>query len=301
MGIIKQDGILTSSFHISPGMMQFAISYVRLVLENCSIQLEMSSISHSQDIVDQEYVNSSVPNGFIKLSNSYKYIICEEYYSEDILRNTSLDAVQNSGIQGNYSEILDQLASSLDSPTKFQQEGMYSKQKYSTAGQISSSSSLNHADSTNGYNQILMSSSNETLFETPKDKSIELKSDTYSNLNHLIHNFNYEKVFRSDASDPAKKPCFVCPVDGCGKVFNRKANLRAHKDTHNPNRARPFACLTCSKSYLRSIDLMRHIETTHNKTQKHICIDCGKSFTRKEGLRKHQERGICPFSPFLRQ
>jgi transcription elongation factor Elf1 len=261
----------------------------------------MSSIFLSQDIAEPE--NGSDSNDLMILPNPYKHIICGEYSLDGGLLNTSLDAVsgQNSGIQGNYSEILDRLASSLDSPIKFLQDGIYSKQKYSAiTTQIDSNYLPHHTepDSTrtcSSHKQILMSSSSETLFETPRDNLIELNSD-----NHKIQNSNCKSIkqLKPYISDPSQKVRFLCPIDGCGKVFTRKANGRAHIETHNPNRARPFTCPKCFKSYLRSIDLIRHIDTTHNQTQKHLCSDCGRRFTRKEGLKKHQERGICLFSNF---
>ena len=229
-------------------------------------------------------------------------------HENGLLLNTSFDAAsgQNFGIQGNYSEILDRLASSLDSPMKFLQDGIYSKQKYSPNGcQINSDCLPHHTEPESirkfsSDRKILMSSSNETLYETPSDNGIELSSDNSNESNHMIQNSDYKtmKHLRSFISDPSQKGQFVCPVDGCGKVFTRKANGRAHIETHNPHRARPYACSKCFKSYLRSIDLLRHIDTTHDRIQKHLCPDCGRRFTRKEGLKKHKKRGICAFSNF---
>lgn len=255
----------------------------------------MSSIFLPQDITDPEDENGSVSNDYLTFVNPYKYIISGEYSIEGAAAfNTSLDTLGTLQIsmQGNYSEILDRLASSLDSPSTFPQD-------YSPSADHHHSSYLNHhsesaARSNYVHKQILMSSSSETLYETPKDNAIELNSDKSLIMCHETHPII--KDFASAFQDTNHKSKYVCPMEGCGKVFTRKANRRAHIETHNPNRARPFSCPKCSKSYLRSIDLIRHIDTTHEKTQKHFCNHCSRTFTRKEGLKKHQERGICSFS-----
>jgi hypothetical protein len=99
-------------------------------------------------------------------------------------------------------------------------------------------------------------------------------------------------VIPSSSSDP-RETKFACPIPGCGKVFTRKANRRAHMSTHNPDRSRPFACSLCPKAYLRSVDLIRHQETIHEKSKKHTCTGCNRYFTRKEGLKKHLEKAGC--------
>jgi uncharacterized Zn-finger protein len=83
---------------------------------------------------------------------------------------------------------------------------------------------------------------------------------------------------------------FQCPLSSCRKVFKRKDNLKCHMRTHDPKRSRPFACSSCDRSYLRSIDLKRHIETLHEGIRDFQCDLCKKGFTRKEGLMAHLNR-----------
>lgn len=51
-----------------------------------------------------------------------------------------------------------------------------------------------------------------------------------------------------------------CSCPKCGKLFSRSYNLKAHMDTHNPNRKHPFKCEWggCDKCFARRTDLVRH-------------------------------------------
>lgn len=252
----------------------------------------MSSLFLSQDIVDPENVTSSACNDFLTFIAPYKYIVSGDYSLDDTIYNQSIDQTVNQQISMhvNYSEILDQLASSLDSPTKFKEFGRGTDHSHSSYLPHQNESKLEN--STNDHKQILMSSSTDTLYESPKELlNTQKKADIYSDSDNTFFKCSIYGLQSTDSNNTK----YVCPIDGCGKVFTRKANRRAHIETHNPHRARPFSCKVCSKSYLRSIDLMRHMETTHDKTQKHLCDFCGRTFTRKEGLKKHQNRGVCSF------
>jgi uncharacterized Zn-finger protein len=127
------------------------------------------------------------------------------------------------------------------------------------------------------------------LYEIPNDGSSELISDSP---NDFMHNYGFQMI-KTEISEQSLKVKYFCPVLGCNKEFTRKANRRAHMEIHKPNRPRPFVCMKCPKAYLRSIDLVRHIETSHEKAQRHLCTECGRLFTRKEGLKKHSEKGSC--------
>ena len=51
-----------------------------------------------------------------------------------------------------------------------------------------------------------------------------------------------------------------CHCDQCGKLFQRSYNLKAHLETHDPNRSHPHACdyIDCDKHFVRRTDLVRH-------------------------------------------
>jgi len=51
-----------------------------------------------------------------------------------------------------------------------------------------------------------------------------------------------------------------CACDTCGKLFQRSYNLKAHMETHDPQRSQPHACpyVGCDKRFVRRTDLLRH-------------------------------------------
>ncbi|KAJ3119520.1 hypothetical protein HK098_005381 [Nowakowskiella sp. JEL0407] len=55
-----------------------------------------------------------------------------------------------------------------------------------------------------------------------------------------------------------RRPTKVYPCPHCQREFTRRYNLKAHLDTHIPNRPRPFVCEECNKGFVRIHDLNRH-------------------------------------------
>ncbi|KAL2755847.1 hypothetical protein ACRALDRAFT_1082073 [Sodiomyces alcalophilus JCM 7366] len=86
---------------------------------------------------------------------------------------------------------------------------------------------------------------------------------------------------------------FQCAVPGCGKLFSRSYNYRAHMETHDENREYPFPCQVdgCGKKFVRKTDLVRHHSSIHAKERNHVCDYCGRSFARKDTLRRHMDDG----------
>lgn len=81
---------------------------------------------------------------------------------------------------------------------------------------------------------------------------------------------------------------FQCEVKGCGKLFSRSYNYKAHLETHEPNRDYPFPCQEagCTKKFVRKTDLQRHHQSVHLKERSHKCDYCGRLFARKDTLRR---------------
>lgn len=79
---------------------------------------------------------------------------------------------------------------------------------------------------------------------------------------------------------------YECTVDGCGKLFNRSYNYRAHMETHDADRVHPFVCALpdCMKRFRRKTDLQRHHQSVHLKEKSHQCEYCGRFFSRKDTL-----------------
>lgn len=86
---------------------------------------------------------------------------------------------------------------------------------------------------------------------------------------------------------------FQCEVKGCGKLFSRSYNFKAHMETHDEKREYPFPCMAedCSKKFVRKTDLQRHHQSVHMKERNHKCDYCGRLFARKDTLRRHMEDG----------
>ncbi|KAL3421945.1 epithelial zinc-finger EZF protein [Phlyctema vagabunda] len=86
---------------------------------------------------------------------------------------------------------------------------------------------------------------------------------------------------------------FQCEVKGCGKLFGRSYNYKAHMETHDASREYPFPCLVkdCTKKFVRKTDLQRHHQSVHMKQRNHRCDYCSRFFARKDTLRRHMEDG----------
>ncbi|CAJ2510683.1 Uu.00g063080.m01.CDS01 [Anthostomella pinea] len=86
---------------------------------------------------------------------------------------------------------------------------------------------------------------------------------------------------------------FQCEVKGCGKLFSRSYNFKAHMETHDEQREYPFPCTVpdCNKKFVRKTDLQRHNQSVHMKERNHKCDFCSRLFARKDTLRRHMEDG----------
>ncbi|KAI0010592.1 hypothetical protein F4779DRAFT_576839 [Xylariaceae sp. FL0662B] len=86
---------------------------------------------------------------------------------------------------------------------------------------------------------------------------------------------------------------YQCEVKGCGKLFSRSYNFKAHMETHDEKREYPFPCTApdCNKRFVRKTDLQRHNQSVHMKEKNHRCDYCGRMFARKDTLRRHMEDG----------
>jgi uncharacterized Zn-finger protein len=81
---------------------------------------------------------------------------------------------------------------------------------------------------------------------------------------------------------------FQCEVKGCGKLFSRSYNFKAHMETHDEKRDYPFPCPVneCNKKFVRKTDLQRHHQSVHMKERNHKCDYCSRLFARKDTLRR---------------
>lgn len=81
---------------------------------------------------------------------------------------------------------------------------------------------------------------------------------------------------------------FQCRVKGCGKLFGRSYNYKAHMETHDADRVYPFPCQVpdCTKKFVRKTDLQRHHQSVHMKQRNFKCDYCARHFARKDTLRR---------------
>lgn len=81
---------------------------------------------------------------------------------------------------------------------------------------------------------------------------------------------------------------FQCHIKGCGKLFGRSYNYKAHMETHDSTREYPFPCpmKECNKKFVRKTDLQRHHQSVHMKQRNYRCDYCSRHFARKDTLRR---------------
>lgn len=91
---------------------------------------------------------------------------------------------------------------------------------------------------------------------------------------------------------------FECSL--CGKKFNRKAHLKRHARTHDPNK--PLKCPLCDYRGCERSDITKHMLI--HEEPKHVCNICNRSFRHAKNKELHLKRhkgqkdykcGVCDF------
>lgn len=137
---------------------------------------------------------------------------------------------------------------------------------------------------------------------------VEASPSSHASLSHAAPNetFQYEKeerkgppssIARTRTSRQTTKPedaNYQCKVKGCGKLFSRSYNFKAHMETHDSSRVYPFPCplQDCSKKFVRKTDLQRHHQSVHMKERNFRCDLCSRHFARKDTLRRYVRSSI---------
>ncbi|CAO4363368.1 unnamed protein product [Caenorhabditis nigoni] len=79
---------------------------------------------------------------------------------------------------------------------------------------------------------------------------------------------------------------YVCPMEGCNKIFKEKGSVHRHFVTHIGMR---FNCDKCKASYTQKHALMLH-QKIHLNPDAYQCRGCGTNYTTQNGLRLHRQR-----------
>ncbi|OCT58938.1 hypothetical protein XELAEV_18001427mg [Xenopus laevis] len=107
---------------------------------------------------------------------------------------------------------------------------------------------------------------------------------------------NQERILFSDdslISHLKKRISFSCSE--CGKCFNHRSSLKAHRNIHSGER--PYCCSECGKCFAQRPSLKRH-QKTHLDGNPFSCYECGKRFAKRKYLAAHLKihSGVKPFS-----
>ena len=79
--------------------------------------------------------------------------------------------------------------------------------------------------------------------------------------------------------------------DECGKKFNRKDNLKRHKDlVHTDTTRERIHCLQCPKTFIWKTHLDKHVQEDHSKFLSSFrCEECNKMFREEKSLKRHNK------------
>ncbi|KAJ3099199.1 Metallothionein expression activator [Phlyctochytrium planicorne] len=124
-----------------------------------------------------------------------------------------------------------------------------------------------------------MSSCSSSMSDSGSDGYTNAAYDQGSASEGSLGYYEIKPTGNAAATKPVKR--YPCKHHGCNRSFTRLFNLKAHMETHNPDRERSFKCEHCGVAFCRAQDLLRH-GTVHDKTNLMVCPACPtKTFSRK--------------------
>ena len=130
---------------------------------------------------------------------------------------------------------------------------------------------------------VKMETSHEQMSNTDKMNIARVQDSTGEDNNEVAEvKWSFTKANFKDNENQAKKMQHAC--DQCGKSFNTKSYLVAHRRLHTGEK--PYQCNECGELFALNAGLKQHAQK-HSK-EKIQCDICGKSFCTKYYLGKHK-------------
>ncbi|TFK50001.1 hypothetical protein OE88DRAFT_1661482 [Heliocybe sulcata] len=168
----------------------------------------------------------------------------------------------------------------------------YAHSSSTPVGSVSVSSTSNDA-TTSGIAFFTPQASNPL----PTSSSVHSESDyfpaTDGELDHCVSSAPPARSLSRDGdtrTNSAASPRFHCKQDGCSRSFRNAHTLSVHSASHRKTAKKRFECPTCSETFSRRHDMMRHEVSQHGKVPDWTCERCRRFFSSEMMFKNHK----CP-------
>lgn len=73
----------------------------------------------------------------------------------------------------------------------------------------------------------------------------------------------------------------------CNKQLSSTESVKRHMSVHEKKRKKKYKCQICSCKYFHESDLVYHVKTTHEQTDKIKCTQCEKLYKTEKLMKSH--------------